>query len=422
MKRVLSLLAALGVTVSLLAGCGSDDGPGAEGYDLTFWVYSDFVQGESGKLMNQFVEEFKAENPDVNSVKLVPKNDAELLSSLMAGVGLPDAFSASARDAKEYRGVIDLIDLEASFEEDADYASGFYPEALDAVTTDDGVWAVPFISYIPVIYRNLTVLEKAGVDPAAGIPTTDAFLQQLEQVEKSGVDATHSWTSGGYFAPGALMASDAPDITAGAEEGKTTIKPEQLTRTFETVEAIEEHANGSMTYDADVTMEAFKSDKLGYMIGGPWSEPAIKQSGVKYDFVLVPPHEEGGWTGGLEGWDFLYGVQSDDERRNELTAAWLHKLGTYDAQKAWTLKVGRATLRQDVMEDREVVASSNMAKVSSTGLQAGMLQMDFMDSSVFWPDAISGPAAQLGKGDITAEEAAKQFVEDIDELYAEAGE
>lgn len=423
MKRMACLAAALGLASSLLVACSPGGSAGPEGgkYDLTFWVYSDFVQDESGKLMNQFVDEFLAEHSNVNSIELVPKNDADLLSGLLGGVGLPDMFSASARDGKKYRDAVGLLNLKPIFD-DQEFSGGFYENALHAVTVDDGVWAIPFISYIPIIYRNLTVLEKAGIDPAEGIPSYDVFFDQLAKVKDSGVDATHSWTNNGYFPPGAVMASDAENITVGVENGKTTIQPAQLVRTFQTVAEIEKYANQSMTYDADVTMEAFKSDKLGYMIGGPWSEPGIKQSGVKYDIALVPPYTAGGWTGGLQGWDFIYGVESEDETRNELVGAWLKKLGSYDAQKAWTLNVGRPTLRQDVMNDPEVVESTMMAKVSSQGLANGMMQMDFVHSTVFWPSAIGDPAAQLGTGAATPEQAAEKFIEGINGLYAEAGE
>lgn len=421
MKKALGAVAALAVAAGLLTGCGSSESSDPnKKQDLTLWVYSDFTQGEAGAVMNKIVDDFKQEHANVGAVTLVPKNDADLLSGLMSGVGLPDAFSASARDGKKYRDAVGLLDLKPVFDED--YAKGFYPKALETVSQDDGVWAVPFISYTPVIYRNLTVLKNAGVDPAEGIPTQQAFLDQLAKVQASGVTATHSWTKDDYFGPGAIMAADADKITEGVKDGKTTIKPEELERTFETVKAIDKFGNQSMIYKADSTMEAFKSNKLGYMIGGPWSEPAIKQSGIQYDFVLTPPYEKGGRTGGLQGWDFFYGVQSKDDSRNQLVAELMKKLGSYDVQKEWTLKTGRPTLRQDVMDDPAVVSSSAMAKVSSEGLKGGMPQMDFMKSGVFWPTAMTDPVAQLGAGALTPKQTAEEFVKGINSLYAEAGE
>ena len=67
-------------------------------YDLVFWVYSDAVLNDQGKLFDQWVKEYCEENENVNSITLIGKNDSDLLTSLMAGVGLPDMFFASARD------------------------------------------------------------------------------------------------------------------------------------------------------------------------------------------------------------------------------------------------------------------------------------------------------------------------------------
>ena len=114
MKKFLCIMMAMLMATLLLAGCGGGNKDGAAnagsegqnatgkegGYDLTFWVYSDVVQGKQGDLMNKWVDEFIAEIENCNSITLVPKNDSELLTSLLAGVGLPDCFFASAGNAK----------------------------------------------------------------------------------------------------------------------------------------------------------------------------------------------------------------------------------------------------------------------------------------------------------------------------------
>ena len=125
MKKALSLVLAAALAAGALSGCGSgaqsntsgNNGGGEQGktaesngsssggaaqadvgggttsdgkYDLVFWVYSDAVLNDQGKLLNQWVKEYCEENPKVNSIILVGKNDADLLTGLMAGVGLPE--------------------------------------------------------------------------------------------------------------------------------------------------------------------------------------------------------------------------------------------------------------------------------------------------------------------------------------------
>jgi len=314
-----------------------------------------------------------------------------------------------------------LLNLKPIFEADSKFAEGFYDNALDAITVDDGMWAIPFISYIPVIFRNLTLLEKAGIDSTNGLPSMDIFIEQLRTLKEAGIYGTHSWSAGGFFAPGAILAADADNLTVGVLDGKTTIKPEQVVRTFEYIVKIDSYANKNMTWSDDATLEAFKTDKLAFLLGGPWTEPGIQQSGVNYDIVLVPPFEEGGRNGGLQGWDFIYGVDSGDPARNDAIMRWLKYLGEYEQQKEWTIKIGRPTLREDVMDDPSVLQTM-MAKVSSQGLKGGMMQMQFFKSKVFWVSAIGEVAPMVSSGELTPEEGAQKFIELINALYAEAGE
>ena len=393
-----------------------------EGYDLTFWVYSDVVSTTvQSTAMNQIIDNFLAQDPDVKSITMVPKNDSELLTSLMAGVGLPDAFYASARDGYNYRQAIDLIDLSEAYNAmGEEFLAGFYPAALNAVSVDGGIWATPFISYIPVIYRNLDMLEAAGIDPAEGIPSWDRFIEQMDLVQKAGYQPTHSWGAGGWYCTGAIMGAEGENITVGEENGKTTILPEQTVRSFETLLRIKPYANNT-AYGDDTGLEAFKAGELCFVLDGPWSEPGIIDSGVRYDIELVPPHQAGGHTGGLQGWDWMYGVKSGDEKRDAAIARFVTHLGTYESEKIWLTIVGRSVLRKDVMDEPENLLTE-MAVDHSRGLNGGIMQMEFMHSNVFWASALADIAPRVWDGTLTPQQAGVEFVNAINGLYAEAGE
>lgn len=417
-KFVGILLAMLMLLVS--AGALADTVGTNDGIVIDFWVYSDFTQDVSWEVMKGWAEDFIANDPDVTGITFTGKNDNDLLTGLMAGVGLPNAFSASGRDIKKYYEAIDLLDLSEIYADES-WSSGFYPAALNAVTMEDGKqYALPFISYIPLIYRNLDVLKAAGIDTSKAPATMDEFIAQLEMVKNSGVDATTSWSAGGYFCPGAIMAADGDNLTPGIEDSETTLKPEQLVRTLETVARIDSFAN-AMVYSDGVAEEAFKSNQLGFIIAGPWNNPAYANAGVNYDVVLVPPYEEGGRTGGLQGWDMMYGVTSGDAKLDAATARWLKYMGTKEAGAEWAVKLGRPVLRSDSMAD-EAVTSTMIGAVSAVGLEGGMLQMDFGKSNVFWPSALGDIAPQVSSGAMTAEEGAEAFIEAINDMIADEGE
>ena len=210
MKRTWKTLVSLGLTAiltcSILAGCGGGGDGGSNGgndggnvsgttssngYDLVFWTYSDMVLNDQGKLMDQWVKEFCEENDDVNSITVVAKDDSDLLTSLMAGVGLPDMFCASARDALSFQRAIDLLDISYIYLLDKDWADGFYEGARSAVTNDAGKqYAVPFMSFVSLIFRNTDVLDKAGIDRKnEPLNTWDDFYSQCERVKAATISA-----------------------------------------------------------------------------------------------------------------------------------------------------------------------------------------------------------------------------------------
>lgn len=423
--RLVAMVIACTMVALAFTGCGSTAAPKTEatkdGYDLVFWTYSDMVLNDQGKLMEQWVNEFVSENDDVNSVTVIAKDDADLLASLMAGVGLPDMFCASARDAQSFQRAIDLLDLSPIYEADAKWTDGFYDFAREAVTKDGKQYAVPFMSFVSLIFRNTDVLEKAGIDwKNEPLNTWDDFYTQCQKVQAVGLDATHSWSTGHFTCPGGILAADAPNLTVGHENGKTTVKPEQCVRAFETMVEMEKYSNG-MTYGSQAATEAFKTNNLAFLCAGPWTEPDYQQAGVNYDIQLIPAYEKGGWTGGCQGQDWMYGVDSGDEGRNDAVRRWLKKMGNYETQKAFTRVIGRSTLREDVMNDPEAL-ELDVAKVLSKGMNAGMPQMEFGHSSVFWVSAITDVAPRVTSGELTPEQGAEEFIKAVNGLYAEAGE
>lgn len=441
MKRTWKTLVSLGLTAiltcSILAGCGGGGDGGSNGgndggnvsgttssngYDLVFWTYSDMVLNDQGKLMDQWVKEFCEENDDVNSITVVAKDDSDLLTSLMAGVGLPDMFCASARDALSFQRAIDLLDISYIYLLDKDWADGFYEGARSAVTNDAGKqYAVPFMSFVSLIFRNTDVLEKAGIDwKNEPLSTWEDFYDQCKRVNTAGIDATHSWSTGHFTCPGGILACDAPNLTIGHKDGKTTVEASQCVRAFETICKMDEFSNG-MTYASQAATEAFKTGELAFLCAGPWTEPDYQQAGMNYDIQLIPAYEDGGWTGGCQGQDWMYGIDSGDAGRNDAIGRWLKKMGAYDTQKAFTRVIGRSTLREDVMNDPEAL-ELDVAKVLSKGMNAGMPQMEFGHSSVFWVSAITDIAPRVSSGELTPEEGAEAFIKAVNALYAEAGE
>lgn len=446
MKKRVSLLLACALVVGMLAGCGSaEEAPAeekntstqesgeskvkqtvdntntsetaADGYELVVWVGADMVLETQGECWQEYIDTFLANNENVKSITLVPMGDAERLAAIMAGVGLPDIYFGSARDAQKFYQATDLLDLSDIFA-DEEWAGGFYDDAVDHVTYEGKQWAIPLISYVSHMYRNLDILEEAGCGYKEEYATMDEFIADLQAVQKAGYTGTNSWVQSGWYGIGTIAAAEGDSITVGVKDNKTTILPEQLVRSFETLLEIEKYAN-NMPYGEDATVESFCAGEIGFLLDGPWTEYTIQASGVNYDAVLLPGYD-GSYTGGVKGWDYYYGVDSGDADRNEVVKELLKYLGSYEAEKLWTIKVGRPTLREDVMSDPEVLQTM-MCKVQAKGNEGGMIQMDFFHDNVFWMSAFADVVTLVGDGTYTPEEGAKAMVDAVNALYAEQG-
>lgn len=394
------------------------DSKSENGYDLTFVCAADQILAEQGKLMNQWIQDLVENNENINSITLIPLGDEERLTTIMAGVGLPDIFFGSAGDAAKYYMAADLLDLSDLFA-DTSWSDGFYDEAIAGVTVDGKQWAIPFITYISHMYRNLDMMEAANLEIVDQYATMDDLIADFAALTEAGYTATNSWAIGSYYGSAAIIGADVENIDVGKDEnGKTTIKAEQLVRSMETLKEIELYANG-MPYGEDATIEAFCAGEIGFLLDGPWTEPTIQAAGVNYDVILIPPYEAGGVTGGMQNWDYFYGIDSGDEGRNEAIKTVLKYLGSYEAEKAWTINVGRATLREDVMKDPDVLQTP-MCIAQSAGLDGGIIKLDFFRETTSWLNVFADIGPLVADGTYTPEQAAEAAIDAVNALYEES--
>ncbi len=416
MKRIWCTLVAVILVMSMLAPMAAAS---AEGKDLVFWVYSDWMAGKQNELLVKWIDEFVAAHDDVNSITMIGKNDTELKTGAMAGVGLPDIYCGSFRDGLTYYESVNLLNLMPYYEKmDNQYKDGWIPEAIDIVQIDGGMWALPYMSYIPIIFRNLDVLTACGIDPKEPVKTWEQFVDQCKRVTEGGYNATHKW-SGVYYTAGAIMAAE-PTLTPGYENGATTIKPDQLVPTFEVIKAISPYTT-TLSYSDEATVQAFYTNKLAFVLDGPWNVEGYDNSGVHYDIIPVPGFSTEGKNGGLRGWDAIYGVDSGDKERNALIAEFMMFITNTKNQSEWVSYVGRPVLRQDAM-DSEGAQSTEIGRVSAEAQKGGANQMDFFHSTVFWPTTIADISELVANGSMEPVDAANAMVDAINAMYADAGE
>jgi len=324
-RALLGSAAILAVSALALTGCsgggsGDDTAQGGDGPEIVVWTDAEREQA-IGDAAKAFEEETGA------TVRLVQKNFEDLRNDFIAQVptGEGPDITVGAHDwlgALVAAGVVDTIDL-------GDTASNFEPVALEAMTYDGQLYALPYSLETVALVQNTALV---GAEAPA---TWDDMIQRglASGAERPFVINTAGETGDGYTMYGLQTSFGAPVFVQDAsgsytsEVGMGGSPGERFAQWLST--------NGkagylSTTIDYDINNELFASGKAPYTVQGPWAISSFE--GI--DVAVNPLPSAGGETAapfvGVQG--FYLSAQS----KNALLATefLVNYLGTEDAQRA----------------------------------------------------------------------------------------
>lgn len=324
-RAILGSAAILAVSALALTGCsgggsGDDTAQGGGGPEIVVWTDAEREQA-IGDAAKAFEEETGA------TVRLVQKNFEDLRNDFIAQVptGEGPDITVGAHDwlgALVAAGVVDTIDL-------GETASKFEPVALEAMTYDGQLYALPYSLETVALVQNTALV---GTEAPA---TWDDMIQRglASGAERPFVINTAGETGDGYTMYGLQTSFGAPVFVQDAsgsytsEVGMGGAPGERFAQWLST--------NGqagylSTTIDYDINNELFASGKAPYTVQGPWAISSFE--GI--DVAVNPIPSAGGETAapfvGVQG--FYLSAQS----KNSLLATefLVNYLGTEDAQRA----------------------------------------------------------------------------------------
>lgn len=205
MKKVLALVLALIMALTIFAACG-EKAPDAQGEDgkpkkLTVWIQQTFSEEFNNGFAALF-EEFGEANGIEISCEIIDAadlRDTKLPAALESG-DTPNIAYIEPASLVAYAKAGVLADAQGTI--DALKANGteFYPALLDTTFVDGTCYAVPFSAQSWMLWYRKDLLEKAGYNKA---PET---WEELLEMSKATTDAS-SGIYGAGFAAGAT-ASD----------------------------------------------------------------------------------------------------------------------------------------------------------------------------------------------------------------------
>ncbi|NMA64660.1 MAG: sugar ABC transporter substrate-binding protein [Clostridiaceae bacterium] len=177
MKRAFTLLTAMLLVVSMLVGCGStpnstaapspsgsnqsDEGK-TEQINLTYW--HTFTEGVRKDFMDKLIADYTAENPNVNITTEVytwAMFTEKWTTGLQAGA-IPDISNISNGNVYQIYSADALLPLNDVVEDMG--RDMFIGSALDGLTVDGEVIALPLYMHAYVLWYRADILDQLGVD------------------------------------------------------------------------------------------------------------------------------------------------------------------------------------------------------------------------------------------------------------------
>jgi multiple sugar transport system substrate-binding protein len=337
----------------------------AQPVEIVYWQY-DFATRIDA--MNQLIEQFEAQNPDITVRQETFPYDAyqqQVAASLPAGQG-PDVVQLFYGWLPAWQRAGYLEPLPPEHFDPATLDSEFVPMARAAKMS--GEWyGLPTAVRSLALFYNAEMLSEAGFD---GPPATwDEFIEIAKALtEKRG----QRFTQVGYgFAPTGQDHHLVREVltrqfgTAPYDEDLTEVlydRPEGLAAFEFYTDLITEHEIGVTSFvpGNNGYRNGFgQLENIAMIIDGSFAIGSIRDAAqFEWGVAELPVLEEGGvqanfgsfWMNGLTANAF------QDERRLEAAAKFLDFVTQPDAMKLWLEIVGELPARQSLVEDAELVA------------------------------------------------------------------
>lgn len=392
---------------------------------LEYWVYSDFAQGEALKLQQTFIDEFEAKHPGL-TINIAGKGDDDLLTGQIAGAASgsgPDVFMNSTSAGASLVEAGALKNIYADWMATPESFRAQFNKDLIAMCTPkpETMYCIPYTGYGSLMFRNLTVLQRAGVDTNAPIKDWADWLSQMEKIKTAGKygipDMTQNWASFLNIYSGVAEASEwGADFNAK----KTLINPEKYAKTAEFFQKLKPYSTGTNIND-QATRDLFISNELAFYINGPWVNPPLEQAaktaGLKYDWVMVPGATEGK-KAGVQGYEFI-GVAP--KANSKLAFEFAAFVTEKQQMIRWAAKLGRYNSNIESLADPSVSSNPLLAATYKSAKTALYNKPPFFLGTFpnsYW-SAITDNASTVADGELTPEKAATDLIDELNDILAD---
>jgi glucose/mannose transport system substrate-binding protein len=361
MRRT-ATVAGIAAASLILAACGgggdggNDDatGGGGGGGGDQVEVFTWWAQGSEKAGLDALVGVFNEQHPDVEFINGAVAGGAgsaakDMLQSRLQAGDPPDTFQAHAgQELTDYINAGQLEDVSDLYDEFG-LTDVFPQDLIDLLTVEDAIYSVPSnIHRSNVVWANPSVLEEAGIDPAAVPADIDAWIADLEKVQAAGktpLSVATTWTQV-HLLETVLMADLGEEGYNGLWTGETDWAGPEVTQALEHFETLIGFTNTDRDgLDWPESTQMVIDGSAAYNVMGDWAVAAFEEQGIERGtgFVDFPVPGTDGMFGFLaDSFTLPVGAPNADGAK-----AWLETVGSLEGQVAFNKAKGSIPARTD---------------------------------------------------------------------------
>lgn len=292
--------------------------------DVTWWT-PNFNEARA----RQLVEKFEAAHPDIKVKLEITTTDGlpqRILTALQSGAA-PDIVDVQHGWVNGYAQNGLVLSLDASLTDREDYVQA----ALDYVTWDKKLWAIPYRIETHAILYNKADFKTAGLDAENPPKTWDAFTEAAQKLSANGKSG-FAITGGGevgntifrclpfmWMLGGGIVSEDGTKVLVNSPESIKAV-------TFYT-DFFKNKLSPASTLENDGTANRrlFIADTVSMYQSGQFDIASIRAENPKIDIgVMAIPHPDGADTAAiLGGWSLVVPSQAKNPDEAKILVSFL---------------------------------------------------------------------------------------------------
>ncbi|MFJ3404558.1 ABC transporter substrate-binding protein [Promicromonospora sp. NPDC090134] len=356
MTATVATAAVLGLTLAACGGGGDGgEGSGESGSADQVEVFTWWAAGSEKAGLDALVGVFNEQHPDTEFVNGAVAGGAgsaakDLLQTRLQAQDPPDTFQAHAgAELQDYIDAAQIEDVSDLYDEFG-LTDVFPADLVDRLSTEDGaIYSIPSnIHRANVVWANPTVLEDNDIDPAAEYADLDAWMADLEKLDKAGVTPLSvgtTWTQV-HLLETVLLADLGADGYSGLWDGSTDWEGPEVTAALEDFETLMSYTNDDRDgLDWPEATQMVIDGSAAFNVMGDWAVAAFEEQDkvLGTDFTAAPvPGTDGTFDFLADSFTLPVGAPHPDGAK-----AWLETVGSLEGQVAFNKAKGSIPARTD---------------------------------------------------------------------------